>query len=107
MCKIMDISIGYALPILPVNHYLDKKESAFWQAEKAMPVVELIFIEKIDIPYLWLIGEKIVKILKISKLVGVYSFYSKVPINQDLYMFACCFLYRFIGWEARYVLVKF
>ena len=29
MCKIMDISIGYALPILPVNHYLDKKESAF------------------------------------------------------------------------------
>ena len=29
MCKIMDISIGYALPILPINQYLDKKESAF------------------------------------------------------------------------------
>ena len=71
MCKIMDISIGYALPILPVNQYLDKKESAFWQAEKAMPVVKLISIEKIDIPYLWLIGEKIVKILKIFKLVDV------------------------------------
>ena len=42
----MDISIGYALPIVPVNQYLDKKESAFWQAEKAMPVVKLIFIEK-------------------------------------------------------------
>ena len=72
MCKIMDISIGYALPILPVNQYLDKKESAFWQAEKAMPVVKLVFIEKIiDIPYLWLIGEKIVKILKIFKLVDL------------------------------------
>jgi len=46
MSKIMDISIGYALPILSVNQYLDKKESAFWQAEKAMPVVKLIFIEK-------------------------------------------------------------
>ena len=46
MSKIMDISIGYALLILPVNQILDKKESAFWQAEKPMPVVKLIFIEK-------------------------------------------------------------
>ena len=28
MCKIMDISIGYALPILPVNQYLDQKKKA-------------------------------------------------------------------------------
>ena len=42
----MDVSIGYALPILPVNQYLDKKESAFCQTGKGMPVVKLIFIAK-------------------------------------------------------------
>ena len=37
----------------------------------------------------------------------MYSFYSKVPIDQYLNMFARCFLYSVIGLEARYVLVKF
>ena len=46
MCKIMDISVAYALPILPVNQYLDKKESAFRQTGKGMPVVKLISIAK-------------------------------------------------------------
>ena len=46
MCKIMDISVSYALLILPVNQYLDKKESAFCQTGKGMPVVKLISIAK-------------------------------------------------------------